>query len=456
MSALPPVDVALPGPAVGRPGAPALDMAPTEGRVSRRIFTDPRIFELELEEIFAKAWFFVAHESEIPSPGDMVSRPVGADRAVVVRDDGGRVRAFLNSCRHRGMRLCRTDRANARFLRCPYHGWTYANDGSLVLVPTEEHYGPGELEKEALGLIPVADLAVHQGLIFATWDPRSPSLTEYLGDMAFYLDVLFGRTDGGIEIVGGPQVWEVETGWKFATDNFTDNFHVFQTHHSLVELGLLPPDPDFAAGGTMVVAGNGHIMHFTEGPPSDEFRGFGLPRVLRDQFGANLSPAQHEVIERSGLSAGTVWPNFHWLQLLVQSDPGLPITPVLNLRLEEPVSPTRTRMWSWFAVDRGADEAFRRVSFETYVRTFGPSGICDQDDMENWEDCTRANVGPVAKRFSLHHGMGLGRPIDSMWPGPGTAYQGAYGEMTQRAWYEEWWRRMGPVVGAEVKEEADR
>lgn len=417
-------------------------MAPEQGRVSRGIFTDRNIFEDELERIFSGAWFFVAHESEVPKAGDMLSRPIGADRGLLTRDDRGVLHAFLNSCRHRGMRLCRTDRANARFLRCPYHGWTYATDGTLVLVPTEGHYEPGELVKESLGLISAAQVASYRGLVFATWNPQAPPLETYLGDMAYYLDIIFNRT-GGVEIVGSPQIWEVETGWKFATDNFTDNFHVFQTHFSLVELGMLPNDPDFAAGGNMVVAGNGHIMHFTEGPPGDEYRGFGLPQPLREMFPSHLSASQCAIIEKSGLSAGTVWPNFHWLQLLVQGDPSSPITPVLNLRLEEPLSPTRTRMWSWFAVDGSATEEFRRASYETYVRTFGPSGIFDQDDMENWEDCTRANLGPVAKRHTLHHTMGMTRPADTNWPGPGVAYQGAYGEMTQRAWYAEWARQMG-------------
>lgn len=429
---------------------------PAAGRVARRIFTDPAIYERELERIFAKAWFFVAHESELPERGDMLSRPVGVDRGIVTRDDRGELHVFLNSCRHRGMRLCRTDRANGRFLRCPYHGWSYRNDGSLALVPSEQHYGPGELEKAELGLIPAAKMASRAGLIFATWDPDAPSLEEYLGDMAFYLDVLFSRTDGGVEVIGVPQVWEVDTAWKFATDNFTDNVHVFQTHYSLVELGLLPDNPDFASHGTMVVAGRGHIMHFTLGPPGDEWLGFGLPQELRQQFPRNLSPEKCAVIERSGLSAGTVWPNFHWLQLLVQGDPDTPIVPVLNLRLEEPLSPTRTRMWSWFAIDKSAPATLRRSSYDTYVRTFGPSGIFDQDDMENWEDCTRANAGPAARQHFLHHTMGLARPLDETWPGPGLAYRGAYGEMTQREWYAEWARWMGDVPGApltELKEE---
>ena len=76
------------------------------------------------------------------------------------------------------------------------------------------------------------------------------------------------------------------------------------------------------------------------------------------------------------------------------------------------------------------------------MRTFGPGGIFDQDDMENWEECTAAARGPAAKRYTLHHKMGLYRETAPNWPGPGTCYPDSYGEMTQREWYAEWLRQM--------------
>lgn len=419
-----------------------------EGLVSRRIFTDPEIYRLEQERIFGSAWFFLGHESEIPNPGDLVARPCGVDPVVLVRDDEGVIRAFLNSCRHRGMRVCRTDKDNARFLRCPYHGWSYRTDGSLVSVPAESHYGPGELEKQKLGLIPVAQLGIYHGLIFATWNAHAPPLKEWLGDMAWYLDIIVNRT-GGIEIVGTPQIWDVDCSWKFAVDNFTDNVHVFSAHQSLVQLGMLPNDPDFACHGNMITADNGHILHFVKGAPGEEaFLYLGLPKEMWPLFDKNLNPAQKQIAAAHGISAGTVWPNFHWLQLVTSGEMNGHPHAYLNLRLELPLSPTRTRMYSWLAIDKAASAEYRKISYETYVRTFGPGGIFDQDDMENWEDCTVANVGPAAMRHTLHHTMGVNRKTDPSWPGPGRAYSDSYGEMTQRAWYAEWRRMMTAANGA--------
>ena len=414
---------------------------PAEGLISRRIFADPEVYNMELERIFGKAWFFIGHESEIPKPGDIVARQCGVDPVIFVRDASGTVRAFLNSCRHRGMRICRTDRDNATTLRCPYHGWSYSTSGELLAASSEHHYGEGELDKSRLGLIPVARLGSYRGLVFGSWDAGAPTLETWLGDMRWYMDIIFGRT-GEIEFVGVPQVWEVECAWKFATDNFTDNFHVYWAHQSLVELGMLPSDPDFASHGTMVTLGNGHILHFVHGPPMDAFQGMGLPKSLWPRFKEKLNTGQAHIAQTHGYSAGTMWPNFHWLQLVTAGDTRSEPVGILNLRLEIPLSPTRTRMYSWFAIDKDAPAEYREASYKTYVRTFGPGGIFDQDDMENWEECTAAARGPAAKRYTLHHRMGLRRARDASWPGPGISYVDSYGEMTQRAWYAEWLRRM--------------
>jgi len=105
------------------------------GLVSRRIFIEPEIYEKELQQIFARCWLFLCHDSQIPRPGDFFTTYMGEDPVLVVRDSDGEVHAFLNVCRHRGNRLCRADRGNAASFTCAYHGWTYRNDGRLTGVP---------------------------------------------------------------------------------------------------------------------------------------------------------------------------------------------------------------------------------------------------------------------------------------------------------------------------------
>jgi PAH dioxygenase large subunit len=407
--------------------------------ISRRVYTDPGIYELEQERLFRKTWLFLAHESELPDKGAYVTRSLAGEPVVVVRGDDGLVRAFLNSCRHRGMRLCRADRGHVSTMRCQYHGWTYSKNGKLLSVFAPSLYDTEHLRKQELGLIPVARLESYKGLIFASWNPEVPPLTEYLGKMRFYLDLYLGRTDSGTEVVGAPQVWNVSTNWKFPTDNFTgDNFHLYTTHGFAVELGMLPPDPMSLSFGYLVRAEGGHVLHVVPGPPDPTFEYFGLPKELIPQLQRNLSPKQLEIAKKHTFSVGTVFPNLSFMQVMIQGEPQAPPAPFLSFRFWEPTGPTTTRIWSYLLIDKEASPEYRKASYETYVRTFGPSGMYEQDDLENWEECTRVNSGKIAQRYGLHHGMGSHLKTDSSFPGPGEAWPGSYGERTQLAFYGEW------------------
>ena len=100
--------------------------------LEQKFYTDPDYYKLDLENIFYRDWLFVGHDCELPKTGSYMTVQVGAYPVVIVRDAQGGIRAFHNSCRHRGSRICSAEKGTAAKLVCPYHQWTYELDGRLL------------------------------------------------------------------------------------------------------------------------------------------------------------------------------------------------------------------------------------------------------------------------------------------------------------------------------------
>jgi phenylpropionate dioxygenase-like ring-hydroxylating dioxygenase large terminal subunit len=214
-----------------------------KGQISREIFVSEAIYRAEQERLFARAWLFVGHESQIPNPGDFFVSGMGEESVILCRDRAGEVHVFLDSCRHRGMKVCRYDEGNAPLFTCPYHGWSYGTDGKLVGLPYFREAYRSRLDRAQWGLVAVGRLANYKGAIWATWDPAAPSFAEYLGDLARYLDLTLDSWDGGdggIEVLGGIQKWLILCDWKFPAENFCgDSYHNI-SHRSVDLVGIGP------------------------------------------------------------------------------------------------------------------------------------------------------------------------------------------------------------------------
>lgn len=412
------------------------------GLLDRRVFSDPEIYELEREKIFARCWLYLGHESEVPRPGDFVTAYMGEDPVILCRDASGGLRAFLNLCRHRGNRVCRADRGNSKFFSCAYHGWTYGADGSLVNVPMAENYPT--LNRQEWGLIPLAQLDSYKGLIFATFDPEAPKLMDYLGDMAWYLDILLDRRAGGTE-VAGPHRWVLDANWKTAAENFAgDGYHIASTHGSARGLGIDTTNKSARdwSKGYQVACGNGHALVTWVCPPEERGPWFAQPteeladymREHSDEIEARLGTFRARHIAPS---AGTVFPNFslHWL--------------TRTLRVWQPRGPGKMEIWSWTIVDAAAPPEIKEcMRFMSQYR-FSPTGIFEQDDMDNWLQVTQAGRSVIGRRFPANYQMNLGAEV--LDTGLRGRVSNRWSDSNQLGIYQHWARLLDAESWADLR-----
>jgi phenylpropionate dioxygenase-like ring-hydroxylating dioxygenase large terminal subunit len=369
------------------------------GLVDRRIYHDPDIYQMEMEQIFARAWLFMCHESQIPNPGDFFLNFMGEDRVIIVRNNEGGINVLVNSCRHRGNAVCRADEGHATSFMCTYHGWTYDLKGALVGVPGFKEVYHEELDRENWGLINAAQVESYKGFVFATMDATAPTLYEYLGEGGrFGMDRLADQ--GDMVCVGGVMKWTMNINWKFPTDNTPDFYHGL-SHYSAsmsgwnVSKARREPPMRFPLKGVTVISDYGHGLYAP-------YMADNWEETLKDEPAHQwrFDPATRERFGELGLKMSgsmlNVFPN-----LFVPA-----IARQVGIRM--PKGPTKSEIWYFTFIDKNAPEEIKKHHRIHSGHTFGASGMLEQDDGENWEQSTRGQRGVVTGRFPLNYQMGKG------------------------------------------------
>jgi phenylpropionate dioxygenase-like ring-hydroxylating dioxygenase large terminal subunit len=384
----------------GNPGYRTGMVDMTTGQISREIFVNETIYQQELEQVFARAWLFIGHESQIRKPGDYFVSCMGEESVILCRDREERIHVFLNTCRHRGMKVCRYDEGNTPVFTCPYHGWSYATDGQLV---------------------GVAQLCNYKGTIWATWDAAAPPFLEYLGEFKLFLDLSLDAWDGregGTEVLGGIQKWLIPCNWKFPAENFSgDSYHNI-SHRSVDLVGIGPSGSGRRDTQERQLARRLHVFFPERGHQTGLFV---LPKESPTPSAYQHSPVVSEYFRqceearrrRRGEwgrligSPGEIFPN-------TALHPRQPRT----IAVWHPRGPHQTEVWRWYLVDHDAPPEVKDFLRQYYIRYSGPGGLTEQDDMENWNYAHAASRGTIARRYPYSYEQGMGFEVREFeWDG---------------------------------------
>lgn len=205
------------------------------GRVHRRVYTDPQVFDLEMDRIFGRAWLYIGHASQVPKPGDFMTTEMGRQPVIMTRHNDGSIHVLLNRCAHRGAKVVNERCGHRKQLTCLYHGWTYDTDGKLLRVPVPEGCAPA-FNTSDFGLARVPRLHSYRGFVFASLAASGPSFEDHIGPMTANIDDLVDRApDGEISLDAGMHRYIYRGNWKLQIENVLDSYHVPFSHASTVK-----------------------------------------------------------------------------------------------------------------------------------------------------------------------------------------------------------------------------
>jgi p-cumate 2,3-dioxygenase alpha subunit len=386
------------------------DVEQGQFKVHRSVFTDAAILELERKIIFDHCWLYLGHTSELAAPGDFVTRKVAGRPLIFNRDRAGTMRAFFNTCSHRGAMVCRERHGRRRNFQCGYHGWVYDDAGRLVDMPGRDSLSPACLQKGALDLHEVPRLAEYQGFVFVSFDREVGDLEEYLAGAKDVLELVSQHGEHGMEVVGGTHEYALQANWKLVHENSADAYHTMTTHASYLDYvksrdgERAPVDPKVAAGWARDL-GNGHAVIESEGampwgrPYARWVSGWG------EESRAEIEALARGLVERLGEKRGRFTANGDRNTLIF---PNLVVNDTLAiiLRTFYPSRPDQVDVTGWALAAKGESPTSRDRRMRNFVEFFGPAGFATPDDVEMLELCQQGYANQSAAEWNdISRGM---------------------------------------------------
>jgi len=422
-------------------------------RVRRAIYTDPELFEREMELIFHACWIYLCHESQLTNHGDFLTTTIGTHPVFVIRGSDGTLGAYFNACPHRGNQLISRKSGNTQIIACKYHGWCFNADGRCTLVRgAEEGYDATSLARINTNLRAIGKLATYKGFVFGSISNDVPELKDFLGEALPFIDLIADQSPQGMKVLRGESRYVINANWKLQTDNSTDGYHVASLHRNfataLAFRGSIAGISDDAldrtessrildltnieSGGYDV--GNGHMVNWSDrGSPAAA----PLSRSRESLLSRHSEAKVRWMVERGHIV--TIFPNVLFNDVASTC-----------IRVWRPVAVNRTEADTWCIAPVGEDPEALQARIRKYEDFFLPTSLAVPDDTRAMEGTHRGSQANGDEWNDLSLGAstaidGPDAPADEIGVVPQVSNPGRESETSMHGFYREWARRMEPV-----------
>ena len=420
------------------------------GRIHRRVYADPDVFELEMERIFARAWLFVGHTSQVPNPGDYFATELGRQPVVMTRHRDGAVHVLFNRCTHRGAKVVNERCGHAARLTCLYHGWSYDTDGALVGVPIPEGCA-ADFRKEDFSLARVPRTREYRGFVFASLAASGASFEDHIGPIRSNIDDLVDRApDGALAFDLGMHRYAFNGNWKLQVENVLDSYHVPFSHASTVNKEGVQfarcegdkagakvveadqsksdkDDPDHSKttqswkGRRSYIVGNGHGWTSNtalddgkrSSPTFDDYKRVLIEKVGGERARHILTPRLHNTL---------IYPNLSIMGLNI------------HIRVIKPLAVDRTEITVYPVRLVGAPDAMNYANIRLLNVTHSAASFVQTDDIEAFVRVQKGLQSRATDWVDISRGLGAEEPDRELNATRGSAMH----EMVVRAQYKAW------------------
>jgi benzoate/toluate 1,2-dioxygenase alpha subunit len=372
-------------------------------RARRDMFTDPELFELEMKYIFEGNWIYLAHESQLPENNDYLTMFMGRQPIIISRTRTGEIAAVLNACAHRGAMVCRRKKDNRSTWTCPFHGWTYSNNGKLLKVKEAKGAGyPEQFNKDGSHDMPaVPRFQSYRGFLFGSLNPDVLPLEEHLGETAKIIDLMVDASPQGLEVLKGASTYTYDGNWKVQAENGADGYHVAATHwnyaattarrstgESQTETRAMDAGSYGKTKGGFYAFEHGHVLLWTTRSNPEDEPLYERRQELVDEYGQAKADWMINVARNLCL-----YPNVYLMDQFSS-----------QIRQFRPIAVDRTEVTIHCIAPKGESNEARAARIRRYEDFFNATGMATPDDLEEFRSSQRGFMASNAPWNDMSRG----------------------------------------------------